>query len=312
VPLAVPPVAPPVVTPPPVTPPWGPVNPGEYAPTWIDPLGGVWDLNPPGTDLFSVNAVSGYGITPVNLITKPDPRGGVTVLGVRAQQRMLTWPVRIRGRTHMEFLARWRAVGAAFALTRTQGPGLFRLTRPDGSAREVLAYYQAGWDGEPGQGWLEDTPVLSLLCPDPFWRDATPTTLAFEYGESVDYLDPFPNISSGTVLGDDLQVTNPGRVEAWPEWKITGPADSLVATNSTLGKQFELVYGLEAGETITITTRPGAVIGPAGQMLGGALTRPGSTLWRLAPGVNNVTFTLSGSGPGTAITLTFYPRYETA
>lgn len=286
-------------------------DPGEYVPTWIDPDGVVWELNPPGTALFTLNAVSGYGITPANLLTRPDPRGGVQVMGVRDQARNLTWPVRIRDRTHMEFLGRWRAVAESFALTKRKGPGLFRLTRPDGSAREVLAYYQSGWEGEPGQGQTEDTPTLSLLCPDGAWRDSVPITLTRAYGSSVDYLNPFPSLSSGDVLGA-TQMTNPGTVEAWPSWELTGPATQLVATNNTTGKTFTLNYSLAPGQKITITTRPGRVLGPSGQMLGGALQRPGSTLWRLEPGVNDLTFAVSGGAAGTSIALTFYPRYNTA
>ncbi|MFI1194089.1 phage distal tail protein [Micromonospora sp. NPDC020750] len=280
-------------------------------PTWFDPDGVEWPLNPPGRERFTLNAVTGYGLTPVSIQTRPDPRGGVQVMGIRDQARVLTWPVRVRARTHLEFLALWRALGESFALTKRKGPGLFRLTRPDGSAREVLAYYQAGWEGEPGQGQTEDTPALSLLCPDGAWRDSQPITLTRAYGESVDYLLPFPNISSGDVLGA-TQMTNPGTVEAWPSWTVTGPASQIVATNHTLGRTFTLNYGLSAGQTLTITTRPGRVLGPTGQMLGGALQRPGSTLWRLEPGVNDLEFAVSGSGPGTTIALTFWPRYNIA
>ena len=284
---------------------------GEYVPTWIDPDGVVWELNPPGTDMFTLNSVSGYGITPVEVVTEADARGGSRVRSIRPQERVLTWPVRIRDTTHLAFLGKWRALGESFAATRTRGPGLFRLTRPDGTAREVLAYYQSGWDGEPGQGHTEDTPVLSLLCPDPFWRDSEPTVLERQYGESVDYLNPYPNLSSGDVLGD-TELTNPGSVEAWPEWTITGPATQVVATNHTVGKQFTLAHTLTAGQQIRITTRPGRVLGPTGLPLAGALQRPGSTLWRMAPGPNRITFAVTGGSAGTSIRMEFHARYETA
>lgn len=298
--------------PPPPAPAWPePVNPGEYTPTWVGPDGDEWELNPPGTDLFTMNSVSGYGITPVEIVTEADARGGSRVRSIRPQERVLTWPVRIRDTTHMKFLTRWRALGESFAATRTRGPGLFRLTRPDGSAREILAYYQSGWDGEPGQGHTEDTPVLSLLCPDPFWRDTEATVLERRQGETVDFLNPYPNLSSGDVLGD-TELTNPGSVEAWPEWTITGPATQVVATNHTVGQKFTVNHALAAGQQIRITTRPGRVIGPAGLPLPGAIQRPGSTLWRMARGVNRITFAVTGGGAATAIRMEFRARYETA
>jgi hypothetical protein len=308
--VTTPPVTPPP-TPPPVVVPPEVVDPGEYVPFWIDPDGRTWPLNPPGREFFTMNAASGYGITPVNLITRPDPRGGVTVTGIRSQARTLIWPVRVRGRTHMEFLARWRQAAAAFALTRRKGPGLFRLRRPDGSEREVVAWYQSGWDGEPGQGWTYDTPTLTLLVPDGFWRASQPIVLERTTGETGDYLDPYPNLSSGDVIGA-TQMTNPGQVEAWPTWRLDGPATQLVATNNTLGKTFTLNYTLAEGEWLTVTTRPGRVTDHTGAAVNGAIVRPGSTLWRLEPGVNDIDFTVSGSGDATKISMSFYPRYETA
>ncbi|MGA3524174.1 phage distal tail protein [Melissospora conviva] len=288
-----------------------PAHVGEYVPTWIGPDGDEWELNPPGTDLFTINEVSGYGITPVELVAEPDARGGDRIRRVRPQARVLTWPVRIRDTTHMRFLTRWRQLAESFAATHHRGPGLFRLTRPDGSAREILAYYQSGWDGEPRQGHTEDTPVLSLLCPDPYWRDTEPTILDRRYSEQVDFLAPYPNLSSGDVLGD-TELTNPGAVETWPEWTITGPATQVVATNHTVGHTFTVNHTLAAGQQIRITTRPGRVIGPDGSPLAGALARPGSTLWRMTSGSNLITFAVTGGGPGTCIRVAFRARYSTA
>lgn len=302
---------PPVVTPPSIVVRPEPVNPGEYVPTYIDPTGMEWPLNPPGQDLFTMNAVSGYGITPVELITRPDPRGGVTIASIRDQSRNLVWPVRVRGRTHMEFLTRWRQLAAALALTKRRGPGVFRLTRPDGSAREALCHYQSGMEGEPGQGWLEDTPTLSLLVPDGHWRDAQSVTIERSTGTTGDFLNPYPTLSSGDVL-DATQITNPGEVEAWPTWRLDGPATQLVATNNTTGRTFTVNHSLTVGQHLDITTRPGRVTDAAGSPINGALVRPGSVLWRLEPGVNDVTFTVTGGGPATKVSLTFYPRYETA
>ncbi|MFI7608819.1 phage distal tail protein [Micromonospora sp. NPDC049366] len=289
-----------------------PINPGEYVPTFIDPDGVEWAMNPPGQEFFTLNAVTGYGITPVELITRPDPRGGVVVAGVRDLPRTLVWPVRIRDRTHLGFLARWRAIGDALAKTKRKGPGLFRLTRPDGSAREVLCHYQGGMEGEPGGGWLDDTPELSLLVPDGHWRAPEPIKIPWSSGDVDDYFAPYPMISSGDVLGDAVTVTNPGQVEAWPTWRLEGPATQLVATNNTRGQAFTIAHDLGPGEYLDITTRPGRVTDQDGEPVMGALVRPGSVLWRLDPGANDLDFAVTGGGPATRLTLSFYPRWETA
>lgn len=286
-----------------------------YAPTWIAADGTVWDLNPDNdAGIFSLKAVGGIGAVPREVVSDPDPAGGVTVRQVPPQPRVITWPLRFRSRTHMGLLNLWRGYANAFAATDQDNMGVLRLSRPDGSAREIPAILQAGFEIEPsGDGlWLEDTEVLSLFCPDPYWRDAELAVARRTPAEPVDFLDPFPSVSSGQVLGVTT-INNAGDVDAWPQWTLTGPMTSLVATNSTVGQSFTLTFALAAGQQITITTRPPTVLGPAGTSILSALNLPVGKLWRLAKGSNAVTFTAHGADSDTtAVELTFYPRYRTA
>lgn len=283
---------------------------GVYVPTWIAPDGTEYDLNPAGTRLFSLNAVAGLGIAPVNLSTTADPLGGVIVDDVVSLPRTVVWPLRVRGTTHLEYLALWRDYARAFALTRRLGPGRLRIARPDGTAREIEAYYQAGFEQEPGEGWVHDTPKISLLCPDGFFRGVDQEEVGGQYETPVDYLSPYPSVSGGAVLGSTT-VINTGDVEAWPTWTITGPASAITATNLTLDQGFTLTYALPADQTITITTRPSRILGPGGINITNALTWPGSRLWRLVPGENAVNFDVAGAGPGSSVLLSYYPRYDT-
>jgi hypothetical protein len=196
-------------------------------------------------------------------------------------------------------------------MTRRLGPGRLQIARPDGSVREILACYEAGFDGEPRQGWTYDTAVLALYCEDPYWRDVAPTTVLREFALGADFLRPFMTVSSSRTLGE-TQIDNRGDVEAWPAWTITGPASSVGATNSTTGEAFTLTHTLLAGQIVGITTDPPTVRGPAGEVLTGSLDWPGARLWALQPGVNDVDFQVGGSGPGTRIELSYYQRYETA
>lgn len=295
-----------------------PFEPAAYTPVWITPPdrdGNTIEipLNPPGPGFFSLKAIGGLGVAPVDITTTPNPDGGVTVEQVRPGPRQINWPFRVRGNTNTDFLAKWRHVGESLAMTRRFGPGTLRLIREDGSRREIRAFYQSGWEGEPGDGaWLEDTCVVSLLCPDPFWRDVDPTVLVRSTEAPVDYLNPYPNLGTGQVLGDTT-LTNPGQVDVWPEWTITGPMTSMTAANETRGQSFTLTYALGAGQTITMSSRPITVRGPAGQQLISALNLPAGKPWRLdAEYASKVQFTLSGAGPGTKVELRFYPGYETA
>jgi hypothetical protein len=195
------------------------------------------------------------------------------------------------------------------------------IARPDGTARRVQAYYQEGFDSAAKQGYGIDADlcVLTLLCEDPYWRGVQALSVHREYGTPVDFQDPYPTLSSSQVLGDTT-VVNPGDVEAWPDWVITGPTALITATNDRRGEGFVLDpnatpigHGdLLTGEQVRITTEPPKVRYQDGSNWTGALNWPGAVLWPLDPGESEVDFQLDDSGPGTAIDLSFFARYETA
>ena len=181
----------------------------------------------------------------------------------------------------------------------------------DSSAREIDAYYSDGFGGESGENWLFAKAAITLYCPDGYWRDVDPVTITNSYVAGADYLNPFPQVSAGLALGETV-LANPGDVDAWPTWTITGPITAVTATNVTTGYEFTLTYALNAGEQITITTQQPTVRGPAGQNLVSALDWPSAYLWSLAPGDNDVIFNVSGATAGTTVELAFHPRYEGA
>jgi hypothetical protein len=107
-------------------------------------------------------------------------------------------------------------------------------------------------------------------------------------------------------------IDNPGEVDAWPVWTITGPATVITATNVSTGQSFVLTKTLAAGELVTITTQRPTVRGPLGENLVNALNWPSCYLWPLIPGTNQVNFAVAGASTGTAIELSFYPRWAGA
>ncbi|MFG2165512.1 phage tail family protein [Micromonospora chersina] len=289
-----------------------PVDPGRPEAVWIAPDGTQWQLTSDAELHFTLDAVTGWGAAPINIVADPHPRGGTRVRHIQPQARTITWPLRVRADTHTELVHGWRDLARAFTQTRRLGPGRLRVMRPDGDAREIPAYYQAGFDGEPGQGHTYDTAVLSLYCEDPYWRAVAPMSTPYGYGGTpVSYLSPYLTVSPSSVLGVTT-ANNPGDVEAWPQWVIVGPATGVVATNHTTGEAFTLTATLTAGQTATITTDPPTVRGPAGQNWTGNLNWPGARLWGLQPGLNDVEFSVAGAAAGTSITLSYVPRYETA
>ncbi|MFG3154222.1 phage tail protein [Streptomyces sp. NPDC048219] len=321
-------IAAPVVTPEvPETPP--PVDLPEigYASvTYVDPTGTRWPMTDLGADWYTLaDGVSGLGAARYTLTTDPHPRGGERLRHVQPQARTIVWPVLVKGADHMAFTANWRNLARAFTRTLRLGPdgrrtpGWLEVARPDGSARRIAVYYRDGWDGRgqtaTGINW--DSAVLTLWCEDPYWLDLQPQTVHRETGAPEDYLVPFPTVSSSQVLGATT-VTNPGDVDVWPTWIITGPATSIAFTRDDTGESFTLdmeatAHGpLLAGETVTVSTDPPRARSGTGENLITGLNFPEAVLWSIPPGETPVVFQLNGAEAGSSVDLTYFPRYETA
>ncbi|WP_409469057.1 phage tail protein [Streptomyces sp. HC307] len=313
----------PVVTPEePTTPPVDLPEIGYASVTYIDPAGTRWPMTDVTADWYTLaEGVSGLGAAPYTLTSDPHPRGGARLRHVQPRPRTIVWPVLVKGTDHLKFTANWRAMARAFTRTLrpTEGPGTLEVARPDGTARRIDVYYSDGWDGrgQTATGITWDSAVVTLWCEDPYWVDAEPVTVHRETGTQVDYLVPFPSVSSSQVLGATT-VVNPGDVDVWPAWTITGPASVITFTRGDTGDSFTLdmadtVHGpLLAGETVTVSTDPPRVRSGTGENLVAGLNWPYAVLWSLPPGETPVTFQLDGAAAGSAVDLTFYPRYETA
>lgn len=307
---------------PPVTPPRPPKVSDRFSATWTAPDGTVWPLMDRKQGWHTLNAAVAFGAAPVQFTADPYSRGGSIVRHIQPQSRIITWPLMVVGADHPTWLARWRALMLAFTQTTRLGPGTLTISRPDGTQRQIQAYYQAGFDGGGGDlsGYRVDTAILSLFCPDPYWTGLDETTISRQFeGSPSSFFDTYPTISPSQILGDSI-ATNPGDVEAWPSWTINGPLSGITATNNLTGEAFTLdpnATGIDhgdllLGETITITTNPPAVRGPGGAVWTGALNWPDAVLWALQPGDNDITIAATDSGTGTAIEMAFLPRYESA
>lgn len=292
---------------------------GYAVATWTAPDGTVWPLQNEDLGWHTITeGITGLDAAPVTLTSDKRLAGGVKVRNRRPDERVITWPLDVYSEeSHTEFVQRWRRIMRAFTQTTQLGPGWLEIARPDGSARRIQAYYQSGFEGRRGLPVLSDQVVITLLCEDPYWQDVAPTVITRRHAVGGPFLSPFPTVSSSQVLGDTT-IHNPGDVEAWPDWTLTGPATQLTGTLATTGEEFVLdptitAHGaLLAGEQATIQTRPMRVRGPAGEVWTSALNWPGAQLWALPYGQHDVTFAVAGSGPGSTVQLSFYPRYESA
>jgi hypothetical protein len=305
-------------------------TPGTITATWIDPDGVRWPLSVIDVDpgWFTMFGPAGWGNTPVELITDPNPRGGELVRYIRAKPRRIQWPLYVGGVDHTDFVTNYRNIMRAFTMTSYRGlPGTLEVARPDGTARVIEAWFEQGFEGEAGENWLWAKPVITLFCPDGYWSspDLAGLDASFDDAAGPDFLDPFITITSGSIVdpgGDGpTSVYNLGDVHAWPAWTINGPFDAFTAANLTTGEQFTFEYTVAAGARVIITTDPATVrhYATPETTVGTNVSRyidwfdpDGTSLWPLVAGENEIDFQLTAAGTGTSLSMAWRHRWESA
>lgn len=235
---------------------------------------------------------------------------GAYVRNVRYASRVLEFTFAL---TDEDRVANREAVRDWVARLNPKAEGRLRVVpHGEAGAREVVCRYSSGLDvlerGDPG--WLVTTLVLEAH--DPFWRDADETVLVFSEGSGTPFF-PFPPLTlSPTHLLEDPSIVNTGDVPAEPVWVISGPVTTITLTNVTTGDALTFDAPLLAGESVTIDTRRGrrSVIDGTGANRYGDLA-PGSRLWALDAGANEVLVSAPGSDGTTEVRMRWRRRYLT-
>lgn len=103
---------------------------------------------------------------------------------------------------------------------------------------------------------------VELADDEPFWKgEPIITEFSFQENATADYYGggvegatkgpPF-FISPGNSFSSGVYVPNPGEVEAWPVWEVTGPVQATIGVGDAVT---ELPF-LGSGESLTIVTNP--------------------------------------------------------
>lgn len=308
----VPVTPPPVITPPPVEaapPPWA------LGVRWTAPDGSVTNLNEWGR-LHLLTDVDGFGAAPRETTRADLATGGTWARWSHAAERLVTLPLLIAPAA--DALATRRALTRAFLQTTPAAgaprPGVLRVTRPDGTWRELSALYVDGlsWTEAEGSGVDWASAVVQLVAPDPWFYGPETIALAFsDTTSSRDYFHPYETVAGGRTLGS-VTVSVDSDVNVDPVWTITGPAVSVAVRYEPDGPGF--TYGaLAAGRVITVDVGAGTITDETGANQAAGIGWPTSALFQLQPGDNALLLSIIGGQPGVSgISLRFRPRYESA
>jgi hypothetical protein len=289
--------------------------------TYIDPDGVVWDWSNPASRC-RVLEVTGIGGPPAAYTDTSLAGGGSLPRSFAAAKRSIVVGLHVYDdQSQAGFLDLLDRL--TFALWHDRAgvptPGLLRFARPDGTARQIEVFCTSGppqTEAESSRDAYQRDTGYGLTFEsglDPLFSDVDPIgPLVFRAPPSSGGVPPMPPVvlTPSTTLGTST-VRNTGYGPAYPIWTITGPGVATL-TNTTTGREFSLDVTLEAGEVITVDTRPtrqSALDQDGNDRWGDLVKSSPRDLWTLVPGVNTLSLELASAGEGSKIEMVYHRRW---
>ena len=284
-----------------------------------------WTLN--GFDAtsgltFKYLGDNGHGLTPFHLITQRGAyQQGETTVDYRKDPRVMVVPLLIdtqtleaQGLARATLIKMFRPSNVAGVFTITNGSIIRSINvRPLGG----LAF-----DHIQGDGYFIKTAV-QLRADDPTWYDPTPATVSATptvAGTAMPIPLLIPLTLGSASIANTTTVTYDGSAETYPVITAVGPITNLKITNNSTGAIIDFTgFTIAAGRTYTINLEYGykTVTDDLGANRYGEVTAA-STLatWSIVPdpdvpaGVNSISISGTGATSTSAVTLTYYNRYD--
>jgi Phage tail protein len=278
------------------------------------------DGTPPLSIRWSDDLGNGVGLLPGALGLELAPRtlktrarivgDGVDVVRPIVGMRELTFPLYVEGTSHADYLVKRRRLQAILA----SRSGL-RVTHveDDGETMWAQGHYVGGMEGDGGRSaggatWQLYAPVLR--CGDPYWHMPEVNEPFVADGGTSWF--PFPPLQlRGSLLQERRTVDNPGDVDSWPLWTVTGPGNGFAIIHHGSGQTIEYDATVPAGQVVKIDTRPGSrsVTDAAGTNLMPNITTD-PEFFPLLGGANDLELVMPGTGDASDVTLTWTPLRE--
>lgn len=274
--------------------------------TWVGGDGAAWDLC--GGPVWLLSGARGFGMPPpVHWTQTLGLLDGASWTGMRIGARDVYLPVEVDTRLTGQMLTTDRSWAAGLD-PRTEG--VLRVTTPDARSRELRCRYVEGAEGE-----YDTDPVLlggatyglRLVANDPYWR-GEPVTARFAYPDAAPsfFTGPPFRLAPSEVLGAST-VTNAGDVAATAVWRVDGPFTGFTVGIGDALVTMPLVK--PAGGWVEIDMDPSRLT---------LLDENGTDLWPVAdevvftpipPGETTLSTMLTGAAPGSAVQVSFTPRF---
>lgn len=228
--------------------------------TWTGWDGSVWDLSDVEGGVFLLNeGLEGLGMPDITNYTHSSPVvHGEQWDGWLATGRKVFWSVAV---FHDNSSTGWVARHRAFWKTMRPGKtGVWSVELPGGEKFSLTLRFKGHGDHsyttDPvHRGW--EVYGIELFPEQPFW-EAKPIVKRWDSEVQVPFLGPDDvgppfYVSPSTTLGS-AKLTNPGDVESFIEWTVTGPTLSVAVG---IGEENTVVpFPVPDGEKLVIDTDP--------------------------------------------------------
>lgn len=290
----------PYVPPPPPVPVWV-----GYEMTWAGADGSTWTLDGSQGVLLLQDGLVGLHFPEHDRFTSTAPStAGSRHRGSRAQERDVEWNLLVYSD---ESSAEWQAIDRAFwSSFDVDDPGVWTVADAGGRSLSLecrLVPKNDPYDRDPAlHGW--SLYHVQMVACEPFWRGPE-VSQTWQNAAPV----PFFGVDGQLHVSNSSSMTaatmnNPGDVEAWPAWTITGPMTSL---SITVDGGTITIPTLASGDTLIVNTDPAVATALKNGVDVSGLVDPWDP--RPIPRGDDVPVTLTVTGTG-SVTATITPRYR--
>ncbi|TWE06398.1 tail protein [Neobacillus bataviensis] len=276
---------------------------------WIDANGTEQPLSDNNFKVLS--GMNGRFMPPVSIVEEEVPfQAGTRKRHVKISARDVDIPLFIQADSEIELR---QLIRRTLKIINPFKGGKLKSIAVDGSQRELYCQYIAGMEGAEGKdnkGFWWQKAVLVFHAFDPYWYDSNTIVETFSIGETATFFPFFPMRLSSSSVFADTTINNTGDIETYPEWIINGAGADIILRNLTTGEVTNIKTSLEAGESITIDTRPfhKTVTKSDGTNLYYTLTDD-SSLWVLQEGTNTIRIEMSNATNESSVQLSYRNRY---
>lgn len=227
---------------------------------WTAWDGTVWDLSDPEAGVFLLNdGLEGLGMPDITNYTHSSPVvHGEAWDGWLATGRKVFWTVAIfHDADSVGWVRRHRAFWRSMRPGKT---GVWSVGLPTGETFNLRLRFRGdgghSYTTDPvGRGW--EVYGVELFPEQPFW-EAPPVVEFWDSGEQVPFLGPEDigppfYVSPVSTIGT-ATITNPGDVDAFIQWTVIGPTESV--TVGIGGKNTVVPFVVPDGQKLVIDTNP--------------------------------------------------------